>query len=340
MSEVLEKAVAERGAFTPEEFQRFQEDGFAGPLDGEVPGEEIDAMRELLLDFVHKKSDHPLYGRYSVRDWHLIYPQLMKLIRQQPVIAKLRQIMGPDLTVWRSKVFHKKRPGEGPIDWHQDWGEFRGEEVGNDKPSLRPLNREGDGYWNITVWFPLEDIGRNKGPMQMVRGSYRTYYPLEMIPMVDSAFWHDPFIDVHDKQTLVERCRESRLVLDMDTSTLLDNVDVGARTFEDLKVLVLDHFRNIKAAVNPTFEVPDGKLVTFPIKKGQFIIFPERTMHRSDANDTDEERTAINFRVTYSSTLVYPERLRGDFVDSSNVNIRNHKNILLSGMNLNSQNVY
>ena len=338
MSEVLDKPVAERHAFTPEDLQRFQEDGFAGPFDGDVSGEEVDAMRELMLDFIHKKSDHPLYGRYSVRDWHLVYPQLTALIRQQPVITKLRQLMGPDLTVWRSKVFHK-RAGEGPLDWHQDWGEFRGEEIGNDKPSLRPVN-PSDGYWNITVWFALEDIGLKKGPMQFVRGSYRTYYPLEMIPMVDSAFWHDPFIDVHDKQTLVERCLASQLVLDMDTSNLLDNVDVAAKTFDELKELVLDHFRNIKAAINPTFEIPDGKLVTLPIKKGQFIIFSERTMHRSDANTTTEERTALNFRVTYSDTLVYPSRLEGDYIDSSNVNIRNHRCILLSGKNMNSQNVY
>jgi len=338
MGKVLSQPVVARDAFTPEALRQFQEDGFAGPFDGEISEEDIDAMRVLMLDFIHKKSDHPLYGRYSVRDWHLVYPQLTALIRQSPVLTKLRQVMGHDLTVWRSKVFHK-RAGEGPLDWHQDWGEFRGEEIGNDKPSLRPRN-QSDGYWNITVWFALEDIGLKKGPMQFVRGSFRTYYPLEMIPMVDSAFWHDPFIDVHDKKTLVERCVASQLVLDMDTSSLLDNVDVNARTFEELKEIVLNHFRNIKAAINPTFEVPDGKLVTIPVKKGQFIIFSERTMHRSDANTTSEERTAINFRVTYSDTLVYPSRLEGDYIDSSNVDITNHRCLLLSGKDLNPQNKY
>ena len=338
MSQVLSEPVEELDALTPEALRQFQEDGFAGPFDGEISDEDIDAMRALMLDFIHNKSDHPLYGRYSVRDWHLVYPQFTALIEQSPVLTKLRQIMGHDLTVWRSKVFHK-RAGEGPLDWHQDWGEFRGEEIGNDKPSLRPRN-QSDGYWNITIWFALEDVGFEKGPMQFVRGSFRTYYPLELIPMVDSAFWHDPFLDVHDKKTLVERCVASQLVLDMDTSSLLDDVDVDARTFEELKEIVLDHFRNIKAAINPTFEVPEGKMVTMPIKKGQFIIFSERTMHRSDANTTSEERTAINFRVTYSDTLVYPSRLEGDFIDSSNVDITNHRCLLLSGENLNPQNKY
>lgn len=339
MNAVAEHVATDPHAFSASELERFRENGFAGPYDSGLSMLEIDEMRRLIVDFIRNKADHPLYGRYSVRDWHLVYPQLTRLIAQPQVLSKLQQIMGPDLTLWRSKVFHK-RPGDGPIEWHQEWGAFNGEEIGNDKPSLIPSSRLDDGYWNVTVWFALDDVGPRKGPLQMVRGSYRKRYPIDMISMVESAFWSDPFLDVFDKHTLVERCLRSQLVIDIDSSRFLDGVDVEALDFEALKAAVLEKFRAHKAAITLPFEIADEDLVTFPVRKGQFVIFPERTMHRSIANDTDEHRVAINFRITPPDTLIYPGRLRGDFIDGSNIDITQHRCVLLSGCNVNPHNVY
>ena len=331
------------GALTREQLEQFHRDGFAGPFDSGLSADRIDAMRAQVLDFIENMTDHPLYGRFSVRDWHLVYPELADLIHDPTVVAKLRQIMGPDLTMWRSKVFHK-RPGDGPIEWHQEWGAFNGEEIGNDKPSLVPhsrLTRSDSAYWNTTIWFALDDVGMDKGPLQMIRGSYRKRYPIDMIPMVDSAFWADPFLDIHDKHTLVDRCQRSLLVLDMDTSTILDGFDVESRSFDQIKEMILAYFRKRRAAITLPFDIGDDELETFPVRKGQYIIFPERTMHRSIANTTaSEHRVALNFRVTYSDTLIYPGRLQGDYIDGSNLDIRPHRCTLLSGENKNPQNMY
>ncbi|WP_144395578.1 phytanoyl-CoA dioxygenase family protein [Pleionea sediminis] len=327
------------GALSSEELEMFYENGFCGPFDSPLSEDKIDAVADTLNKVIHEKREQPLYGRYSVRDWHLIDPGVESLISHPEVLVKLKQIVGNDLTLWRSKIFHK-RPGDGVIDWHQEWGAFNGEEIGNDVPALQPNPRFQNDFWNITIWVALVDVTLDMGPLQLVRGSYKHRYPIEMIPMNESAFWLDPFLDIKDKHALVKSCLESKLIMDVDSSRFLDDIDVDTATFEDIKSVVTDKFSELKAAITLPFQVPESDIATVPVKKGQYIIFPERTMHRSIENSSENERLAINFRVTPSDTLIYPGRLKDDFVDGSNVNIKNHRCKLLCGENLNENNIY
>lgn len=332
------KEVAE-GQLTEELLQQFYETGVAGPFNSPLKEQELDAMFNKLMDEIKSKKDHPLYGRFSVRDWHLIYPELGELIKHKAVSSKLQQILGEDLVLWRSKLFHK-RSGDGPIEWHQEWGAFNGEEIGNDKPSLRPQEKGHDSFWNLTIWLALHDIPEELGAMQFVKGSYKKRYSIDMVPMVESAFWQDPFIGIETKQELIKKCKQSKLVLDIDSSKFLNEVNTDALDLEQLKQLILDKFNELKAAYTCDFDIAPEDLLTIPMKKGQYVIFPERTMHRSIANTSDSDRLAINFRVTRSDVLVYPARLENDFIDGSNLNIKKHKNVLVSGEILENRNEY
>ncbi|MFT4694300.1 MAG: non-heme Fe2+,alpha-ketoglutarate-dependent halogenase [Francisella sp.] len=75
------------------------------------------------------------------------------------------------------------------------------------------------------------------------------------------------------------------------------------------------------------------------MKKGGYIIFSEAAMHGSSSNTSDKDRLAINFRIRPSSTLVFPSRLEDYYIDSFNIDIINHKRILISGENLNLDNL-
>jgi hypothetical protein len=76
------------------------------------------------------------------------------------------------------------------------------------------------------------------------------------------------------------------------------------------------------------------------MRKGEYVVFFERTMHRSLPNRTAGHRVAINARVTPTDTLVYPSRLQGDFIDGSNLDITDHRCVLLCGQVLDPRNVY
>lgn len=328
------------GALTEQQLADFYRDGFAGPFDSPFEGEEVDRLHQILWQQIDNKPDHPLYGRFSVRDMHLVDTDVSKLVAHPEVSVKLQQILGENLTLWRSKLFHK-RPGDAEIEWHQEWGAFNGEEIGNDKPSLKPSKDVGqDDYWNLTIWVALHDVPVELGAMQFIRGSYQHRYPIDMIPMVESAFWQDPFLDINDKEDLIEQCLSSKLILDIDSSKFLDEIDVATISFDDLKEHIYKCFADLKAAITLDFPIAEGDLITMPMKKGQYVIFPERTMHRSVANSSDKHRLAINFRVTTSETLIYPSRLKGDMIDGSNIDISKHKNVLLTGTMVDVRNKY
>lgn len=322
---------------TEEERNTFLRDGFIGPFDPFLPEGALDELHDYCEDIEVNKKKHPLYKRFSSRDWHLVSPKLLDLFTHPAVVQRLRQLMGDDLVLWRSKIFHKS-PGEGRVGWHQEWGLFNGEEIGNDKPSLIFAN-PGDAWWNITMWIALNDIPLENGPLQFMSGSHQTRYPYHMVPMTESAFFHDPFVGVSDPKIIIERAQKSELVLDIDTKNLFDGVDPYRFSMAEMKAYVFDKLSQKMAKVTP-FEPDPDRLVTLPMKKGQFVIFTERTMHGSLPNTSDKNRVAINCRVTFTDTLIYPGRLQGDYVDGSNIDISAHRCVLLSGEDKNGQNVY
>lgn len=323
-------------ALTPEEVQQFERDGFIGPFNSHLDVSVIDRGCKFLDEMIANMPDHPIYGRFSVRDLHLCNTDLMQIFAQPAMVHRLQSLAGDDLVLWRSKAFLKK-PAERALGWHQEWGYFDGEEIGNHIPSLKPKVVE-DHWWNLTVWVALNDVTMDMGPVQFVRGSHLTRYPWEPVPLTESAFFHDPFLGVDDKETLIERTRDSRLVLDINTAHLLKDVDLDALNLEQLKDLLMKKLSEMTAKLTLPFEIAPQDLVSMPVKKGQFFIFTERTMHGSPANTTNRNRFGINARVTTSDTLIYPGRLKGEYIDGSNLNIKKHRTVLLCGQSNNPDN--
>lgn len=358
----MEKCLNNNG-LSKNQMDFFYNNGYVGPFDGVLDKTEIDEIYNKIFAHSSNKEDkHPIYGRYSVRDWYLVYPELIKFVSHPQVLNQLKSIMGEDLILWRSNVFYKP-PGTGPIGWHQDFGTFSGEDIGNNKPSLLPTHLKGiseeilkqylpdtlklsfsemapdqSDFWNMTLWVALNDIDENMGPLRILKGSHKKRYPVRMGLLTESDFWQDPFANIKDKTQLVNTCNLNNLVLDVNTSEILKDIELSEYSYEELKELILSELKKKKGSITVADEVENSQVINFPMKKGSYIIFSERTMHGSSANTSDRERLAINFRITPSSTLIYPSRLKGDFIDGFNIDVTNHKCILLSGENLNPDN--
>jgi len=346
-----------------DEHRSLYDNGYVGPYRRAVTEVLVDSVASKLLSHIKDKaSTNPLYGRHSVRDWHLVYPELIELVATPSVLSQLQSIMGDDLILWRSHLFYKP-PGGGPVGWHQEFGAFGGEDIGNNKPSLVPIHLphidedvlreylpsstrltapepapDQSNFWDVTVWVALTDIGACAGTLRILPGSHEQRYPVRLDSLPESDFWQDPLRGDFGKAQLVEACRESRLILDVDTSGLLDSVEVSKLSVDELKQVILMKLAAIRGSRTDRNHINEGSALAFPMKKGEYLIFTERVLHGSSANTSDGERLAINFRVTLSSTLVYPFRVRGDFVDGFNLDISKHESVLLSGRNLNSQN--
>ncbi|MBQ0997432.1 phytanoyl-CoA dioxygenase family protein [Streptomyces sp. RK62] len=317
-------------SLSPTEVDQFWRDGYFGPVDGSVPHDLLDRAAARLDTVIESRARHPLYGRFSVRDWHLVEADILTLFTDPAVVGRLVSLLGDDLVLWRTKVF-RKAASEGQLGWHQEWGAFNGEEIGNDVPGLQPASAAVGGLWNLTVWIALDDVEADRGPIRFARRSHRRRFPVEMAAMSKSEFWHDPFLAIDDPQTLVQRARDCSLVLDIDTSHAFDGVDTEHLTLAEARTRILDALSREVGAVTLDFDEAQQDIVSMPMRKGQFVIFTERTMHGSSGNRSDRRRLAINGRVTRADTVVYPGRLRGEVIDGSNLNISHHTCVLLCG---------
>jgi len=334
---------------TSNQVQAFLRDGFLGPLPAFLPDDELDQIRRELMDVNDHQRDQPLYGQFVVRDWHLCMPALNRLFTHPAVYTAVQALLDEEsLLLWRSFLFAKKA-GVGELGWHQEWGYFDGEEIGGKIPSLQPSERYRTGDkagmpWDLTVWFALTDVLPDQGPVRFGRGSHKTRYPTKLVPMTECEFFHQISTDLFkldDAQEIVRRTRSNRLLLEtVNTSSFFDGVDTAKLTAQEAREIVLARMSQLEAVVTLPFEIAPEDTIEVPMKKGEFVIFYERTMHGSAANRTDIDRIGVNCRIVAADTLVYPQRLQGSFIDGSGLDISRHWSIPLCGSSRNPANVY
>jgi len=314
----------------------FLEQGFVGPYKTSLSSTFFEELSEKLIAILDDRKKHPIYNRFSVRDWHLVYPEMIDLFKDPAVLGRLQSILGQDLVLWRSKIFDKL-PGEGPIGWHQEWGKFNGEEIGNDVPALEiPTNPEG--YCNnLTVWFALTDIDHNMGPIRFAKGTNNKRFPIEMVELTKSEFWQNPILEKKPSE-IVSMAMENSLILDIDTSDIFSLSDKYTLSKVEIKSRLQKAIKELRGAKTMNFNEEEHNIENLEMKMGEFVIFTERTMHGSSANFSNNRRIGFNGRVTSSNNLIYPGRLTKKYIDGSNLDILNHKCVLLSGNNNNNNN--
>ena len=87
-----------------------------------------------------------------------------------------------------------------------------------------------------------------------------------------------------------------------------------------------------KANFSLDFDRDPARVVTMPVKSGQFIIFTERCIHGSPANTTDRYRLAFNLRIvpTNVPVLTGKEKYRSVY-NGGKYNLKNWGVALLRG---------
>lgn len=307
-----------------------ERDGFCGPLDAGVSREKCARLAHIISAGIEDRATHPLYGRFSVRDWHLINSDFLDLLTSPKILEAVSSVLGDRYKMWRSKIFQKS-PGEGALGWHQEWGAFNGEEIGNDRPALIPTPERQDRPWNVTVWMPLTDVTPDMGPIRFAKGSHKRRFPITMGPLAETEFYVDPFAEIKEKHALISRVKTDSLCIDIHTAHYFDDVDAEALSFEELRGLVEAKLENEQGAITLDFYESEHEIVSMPMSAGEFVIFTERCMHGSSANKSPVPRIGINARFTFDDTRIYPFRHSETPIDGSNLDISLHRTVLIPG---------
>jgi non-heme Fe2+,alpha-ketoglutarate-dependent halogenase len=159
-----------------------------------------------------------------------------------------------------------------------------------------------------------------------------------MEPLVQSEFFLDPFIGIETVEELVHRARANALVLDIDTARYFDAVNPAVMTLQEARAYVVDCLQAEKGAVTLGFDPGEHDIVSMPMPAGSFVLFYERTMHGSSANESRRRRLGINARFTPSDTTVYPFRTSPESTDGYNLDVSRHACVLVHGESRNPAN--
>ena len=159
-----------------------------------------------------------------------------------------------------------------------------------------------------------------------------------MVDYEKSAFFQDPLAAVRTRAALEAIIRSDVTLLKAGRDSLLTKLDHESIPYIKHAYLQLRHGKRTGSVIS--FEEGENiRAQTVEVPQGQPVIFTERILHRSFPNRSLRPRLAVNFRVTSSSALVYPHRLRGDKYDGVGRDITHHRCILISGRNLNPDNL-
>ena len=148
---------------TEKQLRGFYEDGFIGPLDAFSPEEMADFRNDMLEA---EKSMSQTYNFVTPRDRHFEMPRLWSYMKHPAIVERVAQILGPDLLVWRTQMFHK--PPKAPaIQFHQA-STFMVEDYQN--PALHPADR--NEIFQLTVWVAVDDATYENGCLDFIRGTH------------------------------------------------------------------------------------------------------------------------------------------------------------------------
>ncbi len=155
--------VAPKWRMSEAEIRKFYENGFMGPFDA-FSREEMADFRKDMIEA--EKTVCQTYGFVTPRDRHFEMPRLWGYMNHPAIVERCAQILGPDLLVWRTQMFHKP-PGSPAIQFHQA-STFMVEDYLD--PALHPANR--NDVFQLTVWVAVDDATPANGCMDFIRGGH------------------------------------------------------------------------------------------------------------------------------------------------------------------------
>jgi ectoine hydroxylase-related dioxygenase (phytanoyl-CoA dioxygenase family) len=126
----------------------------------------------------------PILAKHPDVHRHLDNRTVYDLCAHPEIVDRVASILGPDLLVWHSRLFHK-RHAEPPIPWHQDGVYW----------SLEPLV-------SVSAWIAIDRAERGNACVEVIPGSHLQRVP-HMHISTAGRFGHHADLDYVDASAAV-----------------------------------------------------------------------------------------------------------------------------------------
>lgn len=151
------------------EKQKFLADGVIGPFKLYEPEEAKEILRKVRKNNLNK--DKMVFNNDVNYDRHLDIPELARHVGQEGIVARLADILGPDILCWRTEFF-PKFPGNQGTEWHQV-GTYQ---YANGTPMLEATEGDDSSIMDLTVWTAFTDTTIETACMRFIPGTHKAKY--------------------------------------------------------------------------------------------------------------------------------------------------------------------
>ncbi|MCZ6678347.1 MAG: phytanoyl-CoA dioxygenase family protein [Candidatus Poribacteria bacterium] len=158
---------------TPEKKRFYDENGFILKK-GLVPFEDIQQIREEIKDIHNRMAEHPVDGIglsweefdnpnlppriKQLMHSELISPALNRILRSDAMLDIIEKLIGPDISLYHSKLLPKDAEDGTAIPWHQDYAYW---------------NRDDNRPLMVNCQLAIDPTTRENGCIQFVPGSHK-----------------------------------------------------------------------------------------------------------------------------------------------------------------------
>ncbi len=138
-----------------EQISQYRSNGYIYPCNG-LTAAQVSNYRQSLAD-TEQRLGGPIMSLDSKyrHNMHLLCSWLDELARTPAILDKVESLVGPNITLYTSRMFIKPANTEGFAAWHQDSTYF----------ALRPHD-------HVTAWVALSDVTKESGPLEFAKGSH------------------------------------------------------------------------------------------------------------------------------------------------------------------------
>lgn len=262
-------------ALTPEEFTRFQQNGFYGPF----KVYEVDEMRQIwrrerlaLMDrsnaIYQEEAAQSGNTNISNYDRHMDNDFLADHICRPEIVDRVASVLGPDVLCWRTEFF-PKYPGDEGTDWHQ--ADTFANASGS--PQIVWSGEEHVHFGGtLTVWSAFTEANLDTGCLQFMPGTHQ-------------QMMYDETKKMHYDPDRINREHKN-------------GIPRGFFGYD---------YRELR--IDEDFEPDESLAVPMVMRPGEAIMFWSTLMHASLPHNgtTDEMRLGFAARYVPTSVHVYPD---------------------------------
>lgn len=162
----------------------FDRDGVYFPIDL-LSEEEVKYFRDSFLEQEAILGENVTYSSFA--RLHHFFPWAHKLVMHPRILDAIKAILGPNVLVHGSTLFHKHPNDQKFVSWHQD-----------------SYNMKLNSYDYVSAWVALADSTIENGCLRVIPGTHKQLFEHELEPTENNLLRRGTTVDVSSMEDKIQ----------------------------------------------------------------------------------------------------------------------------------------